>query len=179
MSSNTTNAGHAIAVLSSVLTSANNERERMAAILDRYHSEFSIERRLRSEAEAENARLLALLDTKSAEVAALSDKSASLEREVKMMVSAIEVAGQQMRDNERMITECIGRITHDFPDDFPVDYAAPVIQADEVGLSPLADPVGDELKEQFSAIENEIIAAINSRGSGNVCGSQSANLGAA
>lgn len=160
---NYANAGHAISVLSNVLTSTNNERERMSAILDRYHSEFSTERRLRLEVEAENAKLLALLDTKNAEVSALSDKNVSLENEVKMMVSAIELASQKMRDNERIITESVARISNDFPKEFSLDSALPLVNGDEVNMTPLPDPVGEQLKEKFDAIESELTAAINSR----------------
>lgn len=162
MAHSTTGAGHAISVLSNVLNSANSERERMASILERCHSEFSIERQLRAEAEAEVERLRTELDTKNAEVAALRDRNTSLEREVKVMVSAIEVAGEQIRENGKMITDSIDRISSGLPDHvsdiniaaFPVEDPAPVLAR---------DPVGDSIADQFSALEREIAAAISSR----------------
>lgn len=162
MANGNTGAGHAISVLSNVLNSANSERERMAAILERCHSEFAIERQLRAEAEAEVERLRMELDTKNAELSAVKDRNVSLEREVKVMVSAIEVAGEQIRENGKMITDSIDRISSGLPGHVSdIDIAAFPIE--EPVRTYVRDPVGDSIEDKFSAIEREIAAAISSR----------------
>jgi chromosome segregation ATPase len=152
-------ASHAISVLSTVLNNANNERERMARILGRYHAEFATERQARLDAEGEVARLQNLLDAKTSEVAALTDRNVSLEREVKIMVSAIEVAGEQIRENQRLITDSVGRISSDLPEDLET---AENYVGDVHAQSP--DLPTDEIHHQFSSIERELLSLMGSRG---------------
>jgi predicted nucleic acid-binding Zn-ribbon protein len=148
-------ASAAISTLNTVLKNAESERERMANLLSKYHTEFSHERQKRLDAEAEVVRLKDLLSAKTGEAVSLTERNATLEREVKIMVSAIEVAGEQIRDNQRAITDSVSVIANDFP----LEFMAATDEADDgYGL----DASHDGQAHHFNTMERELISLMSS-----------------
>lgn len=115
VTNNAVGMGHAISVLNDALVSAKSERERIAGVLGRFRSEFQTERDLRTRAEAEVARLQNLVDSLSSEVSLLRDANTCLEREARVMASAIEIAGDEIRANERKVAGILGHIANELP----------------------------------------------------------------